>query len=51
MKYFLAVLIMILTIILSYIIFSPYLLMSFRFKAHWTATQEAINCLAEWVEN
>lgn len=51
MKYILGVILATIVAILSYIIMLPYLLMSFRFKAHAKATQDACLELLGWIEN
>jgi hypothetical protein len=50
MKYFLALILAGLVFLLSYIIMWPYLLMSFRFKAHFIATGEACGELLSWID-
>jgi hypothetical protein len=51
MKYILALLLSLVFLILSYVIFLPYLLMSFRFEAHWEATKKSLEAICDWVNN
>lgn len=51
MKYILAIILAVVVFLLSYIIFTPYLLMSFRFVDHFNATAKACGNLLDWVDN
>jgi hypothetical protein len=50
MKYILALILALLVTALSYIIMMPYLIMSFRFKAHANATFDAAEKLLRWID-